>query len=234
VQWIDPPTTGETFGTPAVVGLHALTYAVPAVADRVRATGVPMLGRPVEGLLRPGTLALLVRDPDGVLVELVETRPDERSESRGVRLSCRDLDAAIAWYNAIGFTVEVAPTTVNGAAGTFGAESGRVRVRAARMSLVEEPTFALTIVEWPDASRPDGVDARHRGLFRMALRVENVNDALAVLAATGVAYEGPKWIPMPGTKIGGLTIAFLHDPDGTLVELVERPVALVGQPAIRT
>jgi hypothetical protein len=37
----------------------------------------------------------------------------------------------------------------------------------------------------------------------MALRVENVNDALAVLDETGVAYEGPKWIPMPGTKIGG-------------------------------
>jgi catechol 2,3-dioxygenase-like lactoylglutathione lyase family enzyme len=229
VHWMDPATTGETYRSPANPGLHALTYAVPAVAEHVSAAGATIEGQADTGLLWPTSRATFVRDPDGVLVELLESEPGAPAESRGIRLCCRDLDATVTWYRAIGFGIVVPPTAVTVPAAALGGDGADVAVRAARLALAEEPSFALTVIEHPDAAGDSWEEPYHRGLYRMALRVENLRDATAELDRRGVVYEGPKWIPLDGTKIGGMSILFLRDPDGVMVEFVERPTALIGK-----
>jgi catechol 2,3-dioxygenase-like lactoylglutathione lyase family enzyme len=229
VHWMEPATTGETYPVPTRPGLHALSYSVPSVAEHVGAAGAEVEAELDGGLLRPTERATYVRDPDGVLVELLEAAAPAPAESRGIRLSCRDLDATVAWYGSIGFGVVEPPTTVTVAAAALGGDGPDVTVRAARLALAEEPTFALTVVAHPDAEGTSWDEPYHRGLYRMALRVENMDAAAAELKRRAVVFEGPKWIPLPGTKIGGMSILFLRDPDGVMVEFVERPTALIGK-----
>jgi catechol 2,3-dioxygenase-like lactoylglutathione lyase family enzyme len=64
----------------------------------------------------------------------------------------------------------------------------------------------------------------HQGLYRMAIAVDDVHAAYASLREAGIAKQPPYTFHLPGTPLtDGLTIIFLRDPDGILVELVERP-----------
>ena len=64
----------------------------------------------------------------------------------------------------------------------------------------------------------------HRGLFRMALAVDDILEAHAELTRRGVARQLTHTFQLPGTKLTeGLTILFMRSPDGVIVELVGRP-----------
>jgi catechol 2,3-dioxygenase-like lactoylglutathione lyase family enzyme len=80
---------------------------------------------------------------------------------------------------------------------------------------VQHPATAPTPVPWA---------GNRQGLYRCALRVENVHDALAQVPDSVERVGDPVWCPLPGTKIEGLHIAFLRSPDGVVFEFVERPL----------
>jgi catechol 2,3-dioxygenase-like lactoylglutathione lyase family enzyme len=65
--------------------------------------------------------------------------------------------------------------------------------------------------------------ANHRGLFRMAMAVPDVRAAVAAARAAGVDASDATFVPLPGTPLGGLWVSFFRDPDGVMVEFVERP-----------
>ena len=80
-------------------------------------------------------------------------------------------------------------------------------------------TIELIEEEWP-GSVADGVDGADRaGWNHLALEVEDVDAAYAELAARGIPFTvAPEDFP---PEAPALRIAFLRDPDGNLVELVQ-------------
>jgi len=80
-------------------------------------------------------------------------------------------------------------------------------------------------VELIESTHEDGpvakfIEARGEGIQHIALRVENIDDALAELKAKGVRLIDQQ----PRKGAGGAKIAFIHpkETNGVLVELCER------------
>jgi catechol 2,3-dioxygenase-like lactoylglutathione lyase family enzyme len=84
------------------------------------------------------------------------------------------------------------------------------------IAFVDAGTTLIELVEEPGA---DG-DRRRSGWNHLALEVQDVASTYAELSARGIPFDvPPEAFPPEGPK---LQIAFLHDPDGNLIELVSR------------
>src|SRR6202034_2602447 len=106
------------------------------------------------------------------------------------------------------------------------AEAGDAVLSYASMVTDGDPSFSLELTQWEDP-KPVGAassPAYHRGLYRIALGVDDVNAAYETPAACeGPAADAPLTPPevgeLPGTRLGGVTVLFMRDPDGVVVEL---------------
>jgi len=83
----------------------------------------------------------------------------------------------------------------------------------------------LQLTQWLDGmtAEPPHERLNTRGMVRMAVSVDDLDEALAALAERGLDVLGVQEFALPGTRIGSLRVLFLHDPDGFTVELVHRP-----------
>ena len=135
-----------------------------------------------------------------------------------VGLSVADLDAQTAWYcAALGLTVaspfEVKPLGLRG------------------VFVVGGPGIAIELLERggsvPGIQAADQAEALlTRGYGHICLRVENVDDLHARLLEAGAAERmPPQAAPEPGVRM-----SFVSDPEGNLIELVDRagPVGFRG------
>jgi len=125
-----------------------------------------------------------------------------------------DLDASVAWYERLGFTAKATARS---------AEADDAVLSYASMVTEGDPSFSLELTQWEDP-KGTGVAASpayHRGLYRIALGVDDVNAAYETLADRSL--HAPEFVQLPGTRLGGVTVLFLRDPDGVVVELVGRP-----------
>ncbi|GAB2964579.1 VOC family protein [Amycolatopsis acidiphila] len=222
VEWQRPVTepADEGMRPSAFTALGYRVGSLSRLRDRLVALGCEP--EPAEGGLRvrgetwPG---LRTTDPDGVTVEVAEIPPAETDPVGALisheRMRCTDLARSLAWYGSIGWTVR--------ARGTGDGTSW------ASLVLPEDPTFSLELQERPGAGSPRR--ANTQGLYRIALAVEDVREAHAALVReSGEQVPEPLFIPMPDTPTGGFTVLFLADPDGAVVELVERPRSEVRRP----
>jgi catechol 2,3-dioxygenase-like lactoylglutathione lyase family enzyme len=208
IEWLDPPTV-PNIGTGSG-GLAALGFVV---ADRARAVetlgdkGFDIITENTDGLITGGPAAL-VRGPDGVEVELGDPARAATDEVRfaGVRIDCADLEASLAFYKSIGFD-------------EIGFDNG-----AYHIGLPEDADSTRLCLAPSTGSMPAVKKPNQQGLYRCALRVENTPRAMEA-TASDIAVRGPIWCPLPGTPIDGLHIAFLTDPDGVVIEYVERPLS---------
>lgn len=225
--WIDPPTAGEPYPDAQHVGFQSLGIAVPdldTVLDAVTAHGATVVGRTdAASPLVPGTA--VVRDPTGVTIDVVDAPAiGLRSRLVHLRATCADLDRSVAWYSTLGFDVVDEARRVRVPGGPFGAASA-VALSTATLRLPDEP-FALVLTEWHDPASHGEVyaAANHAGLYRFAIAVDDTRAAYAALADAGLPVsEPPEVVPLPGTNVPDMWIAFLRDPDGLTIELVERP-----------
>jgi len=233
VGWSRPPTE-QARPEHRPCGFTAIGYRVASlgiIKARLAALGIASVpvpgGLPVRGEARP---ALRITDPDGVIFEVVEIAPAATDPRRVALLShermrCTDLDRTMGWYEKIGWRVRDRGTGPGGAP-------------TASLVLPEDPTFSL---EFEQLAVPAGATrtraANTRGLYRIALAVDDVHAAYASLAAEGSVVGAfgrpltPVTLSMPDTPTGGFTVLFLADPDGAVVELVERPRSAVRRPA---
>jgi catechol 2,3-dioxygenase-like lactoylglutathione lyase family enzyme len=218
LEWETPVTVGAHPAEPFHTGISALGYAVPSL-DRAREQAAKH-GRPWSGLngwpVR-GRRAAAARttDLDGVLIELTE-RPAEPPAFSHLRINATDLDSSVAWYEQLGFAAQVTERS---------ADADDATVSYASMVTEGDSSFSLELTQWED---PKGTGlaaspAYHRGLYRIALGVDDVNAAYKQLSATaGEPLAAPEFVELPGTRLGGVTVLFLRDPDGVVVELVGR------------
>ena len=216
LEWETPATTGAHPAEPHHIGISSLGYAVPSI-DLVRAKAA-RLGRPWTELAAwpvrgKTTVAARTNDLDGVPIELIE-RAAEAPVFSHLRINVTDLDASVAWYERLGFTAKATARS---------AQAGDAVLSYASMVTEGDPSFSLELTQWEDpkgtglASSP----AYHRGLYRIALGVDDVNTAHETLAAAA-PLNAPEYVELPGTRLGGVTVLFLRDPDGVIVELVGR------------
>jgi catechol 2,3-dioxygenase-like lactoylglutathione lyase family enzyme len=217
LEWETPATIGEHPAEPHHIGISSIGFAVPSLElARARAQA---LGRPWSELanwpVRGHTgRAARVTDLDGVAVELTE-RAGEAPVFSHLRINVTDLSGSVAWYERLGFTARSTGriADANGAA-------------LACTSLVTEddPSFSLELTQWeaPKGTGLAAAPAYHRGLYRIALGVEDVQGAYEALAPGAPGLPAPEFVELPGTRLGGVVVLFLRDPDGVVVELVGR------------
>jgi catechol 2,3-dioxygenase-like lactoylglutathione lyase family enzyme len=215
---------------PGIRAAHLVVADVDGAGAALRDAGLTV-GDPVVGL-GGGAKSVLVMDPDGVVVELTELPPEADATKgalfNGIRIAAIDAAATGAFLTAIGFEEVDAPKvlSVSGAQLAPGG-SGESDCVVARYALAEDGhQFSLVVVQHPSSARaPVPWGGNRQGLYRCALRVENVEAALSKVPDSVERMGDPVWCPLPGTKIEGLHIAFLRSPEGVVFEFVERPLS---------
>jgi lactoylglutathione lyase len=127
-----------------------------------------------------------------------------------VGLSVADLDAQAAWYAAAFGLREALPFEIAGL--------------GLRGAFVVGDGFAIELLEregsQPGLRAPDQATALlTRGFGHIALRVSGVDDTHASLLAAGASERlAPQPAPEPGVRM-----SFVADPEGNLIELLDRP-----------
>lgn len=229
-EWISPRSVGQPYNDATTPGIHALAVQTTQHNSAAPTQGTGQIAHVAEGILPvPGTI---LADPDGVEVEVYPARSGDSPMALGIRVHCTDLDTSLAWYRSIGFVgggqrVALSLPRIDHDT-TCPATGSVVAGEAVRIRLPEDdPPFTLCLFQ-PTAPPPTGSaysTGNHLGLFRIALRVEDVTTTCRILSQRGVPTQGPITFGLPGTAVASLRIAFCTDPDGVVVELVERPSA---------
>jgi catechol 2,3-dioxygenase-like lactoylglutathione lyase family enzyme len=146
-------------------------------------------------------------------------------------LSVGDLDAAIAWYRrALGFQVEFSfvlpPRGGGGPPGPEGGKDATFEIPVMRGAMmVNQAGVRIELLErtgsggGPRGSDPDTA-LLTRGWGHIALEVQDLESTYRRLVEAGASGV---WEPRPSPQ-PGVRMAFVHDPEGNLVELIERGV----------
>jgi catechol 2,3-dioxygenase-like lactoylglutathione lyase family enzyme len=215
VEWIAPKTSGEAYGHPGEVGMQALGFEVPHVGDAVRAATAQ--GARLRGGGPAGVDAVIL-DADGVALEL-SAGPVESPNLRYARIVCADLERSASWYRNLGFDPTAAHESIR-----WDDAGEETDVVEQRLSLAGPAPLELRLTTWPSrAATAAHGRANDRGLFRMALAVPDVRVAVEAARQSGaIEASEASFIPLPGTPLGGLWVSFFKDPDGVMVEYVER------------
>lgn len=232
IEYHSPALLRDPSRDPARPGIRAAQLSVADI-DRARVAlrnaGLTV-GDPVAGLWG-GAKSVLAEDADGVVIELTElpagADPAEGALFNGIRIAAIDAMATGAFLTAIGFDELDAPARIPVAGAQLSPDgSGEADCVVARYALAEDGhQFTLIVVQHPDTpAEPVPWGGNRQGLYRCALRVENVHEALESVPSSVELMGEPVWCPLPGTKIDGLYIAFLRSPDGVVFEYVERPL----------
>ena len=217
VQWNEPRTFGSVYPHPWNHGIQSVAYSAHDL-DAV-ASGAVELGGTV---VRRGDGWLLLVDPEGVGLEVFQA--DGPSEMRYLRIVVSDLDRSLDWWGALGF-VE-APLAVVAGGDIWPDGDGRTITAERSIVGTDDASFGLLFTTWsgPQPVGPTYALPFHQGIYRMAMAVDDVHAAYDALLGMGVPRVLPYTFQLPGTKLtNGLTILFIRDPDGILVELVDRP-----------
>ena len=217
VQWIQPATIGSVYPEPWNRGIQSAAFSS---ADLHATTELAVsLGATV---VRQSDEWLLLTDPEGISVEVL--RADGPTEARYLRIVCSNLETTTAWWKQIGFT-ESPLTTVDGSEIWPGDDTHHITAERCLVA-TDDPTFGIVLTTWSGAVPigPTYGMPYHQGLYRSAMAVDDIDAAFATLTEAGVSLQSPYTFQLPGTKlVNGLKMMFIRDPDGILIEFVERP-----------
>jgi catechol 2,3-dioxygenase-like lactoylglutathione lyase family enzyme len=243
LEWKLPKPIGRPHEDANALGLFRLCLSVPdveATHARLVAAGVRCLSRPVTAPIDPAAglsvRFFCARDPDGTTVEFLEAPRATPGEAPGaaaatrllhVNVNCSNLARSAAWYEELLGLEAIArssPGPVDGAG--FG-WSEKCEWRAEFLAVPGAPApFVIDLLEWT-LPRPCGapyVAANHLGLFRLAFLVEDAHAWHAELVRAGVTTSPPVWLELgPQVPVPGLWALLFRDPDGTCLELIQRP-----------
>jgi lactoylglutathione lyase len=183
--------------------LYVNTHDVAATFDRAREAGATVESAPERLDRWPVTIAF-VRDPDGYLVELVERHPwpDGAPASPWLGQYClnvTDIEATLAFYDLLGLTC-----------------TSRTEIPHAHEAIVENPEAGgkLQLAQQLDQDGP----LRMGSMWKLYV---NTDDCTG-LHQRAVDAGHPSLVAPTRLDRWPVTIAFVGDPDGYQVELVER------------
>jgi catechol 2,3-dioxygenase-like lactoylglutathione lyase family enzyme len=222
--WTTPPPTGTPPSTVGQPGLNRLCLSTPdldAMLVGAVTAGGTVAGGPVPGHGDGGPRTAMLRDPDGVPVQVFE---GDRVAIAQVIVNCTDLGRSLDYYTAVmGLRQagEVRSTTQPGALHGLDTDA---TVRTVRLEDAGS-LFAVTLVEWIDPP-VDPASARVRaanevGLFRMAWSTDDCARDEAVVRAAGSEPFAPTASLSVGDDLPLLEVLFWPGPDGECLELIQ-------------
>jgi len=228
LEWQVPRPTG-TPNTAADLGFNRVGFYVADLdaryaaleRDGVRGHGGP----PHETAVGDGdpVRTVVVDDPDGLLVELVQVGVDRVGF---VAIGVSDLERSRAFYTGVvGFTPMFDRSPLRQPCDQLGLD-GEIELAA---TYLDDPrrtgAFMLELVQLIDPAprRRPAAAANQLGMFRLALLTDDIDRDHADLVARGV----PCWTPPAALEMGPgvppLRALMFEDPDGTVLELIEPP-----------
>ena len=230
LEWQQPRPQGRPAEAANRLGPTRLCLSHPdldALHAKLTASGVRTASTPARMPLSP---ELAVRffcafDPDGACVEFLEREGE--TQLLHVNLNCADLESSSAWYRRVLGLERLMPRVEPGPVDGSGlGMAGECRFRADFLAIPDRADLVIDLLEWIEP-RPVGhppAAANQLGWFRLAWLVEDAATCCAELDRLGVAHSGPCWLDMgPEIPIAGLHAVFFRDPDGSCLELIERP-----------
>ena len=184
--------------------LYVNTRDIDATFTAARKAGATVDAVPERLERWPVTIGF-VRDPDGYLVELVERHPwgDEMPGDDvwlgQYCLNVTDLEAAVGFYGLLGLAC-----------------TSRTDIGHAREAIVEAPGRGskLQLAQQADQDGP----LRMGSMWKLYVHTDDCEG----LHRTAVEAGHPSWVPPMRLDRWPVTIAFVGDPDGYQVELVQR------------
>jgi catechol 2,3-dioxygenase-like lactoylglutathione lyase family enzyme len=224
LEWTVPPPTGAPPSTAGQPGLNRLCMSTPdldATVAAATAAGGTLAGGPVFGHGDSGPRTAMLRDPDGVPVQLFE---GEATSIAQVIVNCVDLDRSLAYYrDVMGLTTVGDVREIVQPAALHGLEADGT-VRTARLA-DSGSRFSVTLVQWLDpAVDPASVRVRaanELGLFRMAWSTDDCARDEAVVRAAGSVPLAPTGTLSVGDALPLLLVLFWPGPDGECLELIQ-------------
>lgn len=237
---------------PSVAMLMVVVRDIRATLARLTALGAPVVtrgGGPVS--ISPGLRAVIVQDPAGHFVELLEpSNPPRTQRGSGeirnvqVRHTVDHLDRAVALYrDALGLQGRPVPPGYYSAPRVIDL-LGVPRNTRWRYTTLHVPSSGLPIelIEfeggrrrlWPNVTIVDlpasgaELEADRPPLLpgdtQIQLRVTDIDAAIAALAQAGGTFVSPGGKPLElAAESGVLEVGVVRDPDGLFVMLVAAP-----------
>jgi catechol 2,3-dioxygenase-like lactoylglutathione lyase family enzyme len=150
-----------------------------------------------------------------------------------------DMERSIRFYvGALGGTViEDAVVQIPSLAILSRGGSDRVRIVLVQLPGAAEGESTIELMELQPGAKPVEIhfgskEATLPSLWSFSLLVYDLEEVIAELAAVGVAPTTPiDVVQLP--RIGTCRIAFVRDPDGNLIELIDVPSSSSGDDARR-
>ena len=184
--------------------LYVNTHDMTATWAQAIAAGATIESEP-ERLERWPVTVGFVRDPDGYLVELVERHPWPDDVPQGAPwlgqycLNVTDIDQTIRFYELLGLTC-----------------TSRTEIPTAFEAIVEQPGKGgkLQLAQQKEQAEP----LRMGSMWKLYVNTEDVQG----LHDAAVEAGSPSLVPPMRLDRWPVTIAFVSDPDGYQVELVQR------------
>ncbi len=207
-----------------------LTADLDADFAHLSEQGVRFLGPPA--VRADGRRFAVFKDLDGTFYELTEApgEADEESPTNifalgHVTINVSDFERSAAWYQMLGYelTSRLPESESSEVAAALGLQSP-IRLRGAVFThpVAESQLVIQQWLEPFDGERAYPLPVNHLGINRIALTSSDIEADVAALKAQGVEFVSPITPCCSGPDSWGSIVAF-HDPDGTIVELVDQP-----------
>jgi len=221
--------------SPGTVMLMVVLRDIDATFERLTKLGAPVVttgGKPVDTV---GVRAVVVKDPAGHFVELVQpprlppTLVPQNVVGVRVRHTVENLEAALALYRD-GLGLRAPPNTPGYASLPDILDLlGLPHDVQYRFTGLVVPTSALGIelIEFKGARRPaEPARLADPGSTRMQLRVADIDATVAALTKAGGTFisTGGKPLDLPAGN-STLKVGIVRDPDGLFLVLIQAPPA---------
>jgi catechol 2,3-dioxygenase-like lactoylglutathione lyase family enzyme len=182
-------------------------------------------GQPVK--LNPNMRSVLVRDPDGYILEVLQIDPITADAPPGniisanMGLTVDNTENTLAFYNGLlGFDIKLGANFGSNPAilEMVGAHSGEAKQS---VGMVPGTTARLELYEFSNIARkPFRLRIPDPGSVAISLRVDDVDGMLKKLKAAGVKVITATGAPI---QLGPMSKnVFVEDPNGVAVELIQR------------
>ncbi len=240
----EPPSQVE-WGDIGILEVGVKAFRLDEVFDHLKGGGVQFVTGIKSMKLDGGKTVryAYLRDPDGLLVQLVEDPAGNRRRVGGishVAVGVTDLDAAKDFYsNVLGFDqflLEtddfIGPEEVTGGKKTRMAIMHQPHHLKSSLPVLEPGSVRL--VQTPDFEGKHTFEGRRWGdigCIEFALDVDDVKSTFEKAVAEGAeSYQPPTLMDMGSGSVG--SFAYVKDPDGNTVEMVEVNKVMFVSPSV--
>lgn len=224
LEWTTPSPTGAPTDLDGEPGYNRLVLEVSDLDATVTAAverGGSVVGGPIAVDAGGATMRIaMLRDPDGVPVQLVEGASNRILH---VVVNCPDIDESLAYYRDVLGLGPMGPVEQMTWKGSLFGREDDIEVRGAVVSDAGS-TFAVALVQWLDPAPVGPVRVRAAneiGLFRMAWSTADCAGDEAVIRAAGSVPLAPTGPLSVGEEIPLLLVLFWPGPAGECLELIE-------------